>query len=630
VTFRNLPIRQKLTFLNVLSSTFVLLLATGAFFAYELVSFRQTMVRKLAAEAELLGTNSASALVFDDRDAAVKTLDALYGEPSVIAAAVYDKAGAPFAAFLRANTKTPPAVLSEPATGPDRWHRFADGTLVVGTPIVVGGERVGSLRIVSDLAERDARLQSYLGIVAAAFFSAILAGIALSSRLQRLISDPIIHLVERARVVTERKDYTIRATPSGDDELGLLIRTFNEMLAQIQARDSALERARDHAESANRAKDEFLAVVSHELRTPLTPIISWARLLKTGKLDDVTRDRAIDVIERNARSQAQLVDDLLDVSRIVAGKVRLDVQTIDLRPLLEAAVEAARPAAAAKGIRLQLILDPRAGAVSGDPQRLQQVAWNLLSNAVKFTPKNGRVQVHLQRVNSHVEIAVSDTGQGIESAFLPHVFERFRQADSTTTRTHGGLGLGLSIVRQIVELHGGRVRVDSPGEGQGATFTVELPTTLLRTPAADRVHPMTPTDVPFEPSATLAGTRVLVVDDERDTLEMLDVLLRQCGADVRMADNAAMGLEMLRHWRPDVMVSDIGMPGEDGYAFIGKVRDLPREEGGLTPAIAVTAYARSEDRVRALSAGFQMHVAKPIEPAELVASVASLTRRSVG
>jgi signal transduction histidine kinase len=495
----------------------------------------------------------------------------------------------------------------------------------VSEGIVLDGDYVGSVRIISDLRERDERLQSYLGIVAIAFLGAIAAAAAFSSRLQQAISGPILHLVDRARVVSEEKNYAVRATHSGKDELGLLVQTFNEMLAQIQQRDSELERARDAAEEANRAKDEFLAVVSHELRTPLTPILSWTRMLRARTLDTRAETRAFEVIERNARSQAQLIDDLLDVSRIIAGKVRLDMQQLELRPLVDAAVEAVRPAAEAKDIRLQVLADPRAGAVSGDPERLQQVFWNLLSNAIKFTAKGGRVQVHLQRVNSHIEVAVGDTGQGIRPEFLPYVFDRFRQADSSTTRRHGGLGLGLAIVRHIVELHGGRVRADSAGEGQGATFTVELPIALLHAPAsADRVHPKAGGQVRFAPSPVLRGLRILVVDDEPDTLETVATLLAQCGADVISADTASEGLERVREWRPDLLVSDIGMPGQDGYALIRNVRALPAEQGGNTLALALTAYARVEDRLKVLSAGFQMHVPKPIEPAELIALVASL------
>jgi PAS domain S-box-containing protein len=383
--------------------------------------------------------------------------------------------------------------------------------------------------------------------------------------------------------------------------------------------------ARKEAEEANRAKDEFLAVISHELRTPLTPILTWSRLLRSGKLDNAATERALEAIDRSTRSQAQLIEDLLDVSRITSGKLRLDVRPIELPPVVEAAVESVRPGAEAKGIRFEIVLDRNAGVVSGDPERLQQVVWNLLSNAVKFTPRGGRIQVRLQRVDSHVEIAVSDTGQGINPQFLPHVFERFRQADSSSTRAHGGLGLGLAIVRHLVELHGGRVRAESPGEGKGATFVVELPLAILHQPLTpDRIHPGAGQGVPFVSKPTLGGVRILLVDDEPDTVETLRVVLEQAGAEVRTATSAGDALATLEAWHADVLVCDIGMPEEDGYALIHKVRALAPERGGYIPAVALTAYARVEDRLKVLSSGFQMHVPKPVEPAELVAIMATM------
>jgi len=392
------------------------------------------------------------------------------------------------------------------------------------------------------------------------------------------------------------------------------------------------QQARKEAETANRTKDEFLATVSHELRTPLNAILGWARLLRGRKIDETLINRALETVERNAKAQAQLIEDLLDVSRIISGKMRLDVRPIELASIIEAAIDSVRPAADAKGIRLLTVLDPRASPVSGDAGRLQQVVWNLLSNAMKFTPKGGRVQIRLERINSHVEIIVSDTGAGISSEFLPHVFDRFRQADGSSTRTHGGLGLGLAIVRHLVELHGGTVWAESQGVGYGATFTVQLPLIAVRavehSPTPERVHPTAESDVPLDDTPRLDGLRVLIVDDEKDTLEMLAVVLSQCGAEVESATSAAEALEMLQECKPDVLVSDIGMPGEDGYTLMRKVRALEPEQGKHIAAVALTAHARTEDRMRALSAGFQMHVPKPVEPSELVVVIASLTRRN--
>ncbi|HZG54640.1 MAG TPA: ATP-binding protein, partial [Pyrinomonadaceae bacterium] len=402
--------------------------------------------------------------------------------------------------------------------------------------------------------------------------------------------------------------------------------------ARAEAEQVAAEKQRLYVEAqeSNRLKDEFLATVSHELRTPLTAILGWAHLLRTGQTDDENLAKALETIERNARAQAQLIDDLLDVSRIITGKLRIDVRPIDPNSFIEAAVEAVRPAAEAKGVRLQRIMDTGVVTVSGDPVRLQQVVWNLLSNAIKFTPKGGRVQVRLERVNSHIEIGVSDTGPGIEPEFLPYVFDRFRQADGRTTRQHGGLGLGLSIVRHLVELHGGTVRAESEGEGHGATFTVLLPVAPVfqTVGVAERVHPAARDMLPlYDCPERLEGVRVLAVDDEPDTRELLKVGLGQCGALMTVVGSAAEALEAIAVEMPDLLISDIGMPGEDGYELIRRVRQLPPENGGKVPAIALTAYARVEDRMQALRAGYQMHVPKPVELAELVAVAASLVRR---
>jgi len=386
--------------------------------------------------------------------------------------------------------------------------------------------------------------------------------------------------------------------------------------------------ARARAEEADRAKDQFLAMVSHELRNPLSPILAWSRMLKLGTLDPAKRVDAYNAIERNATAQAQLVEDLLDVSRIVTGKLRLDVRPTALGGVIEAAVEALRPSAEAKQIRVQLTLDPSAGMVLGDPDRLRQVVWNLLSNAIKFTPKGGRVQLALERVDSHVELSVSDTGRGIAREALPHVFERFWQSESGTDRHHGGLGVGLAIVRHLIELHGGEVTVHSDGSGRGTCFTAKLPlmVTTEHMGDGDRRHPAAAETMSNGALARLDGLAILVVDDEPDANEMVQTLLVSQGAEVRVAASARQALDILDRWRPDVLVSDIGMPVEDGYALIQQVRRRAPGRGGDVAAVALTAYAHVEDRVKILNAGFQMHVAKPVDPAELVAVVASICR----
>jgi PAS domain S-box-containing protein len=398
-------------------------------------------------------------------------------------------------------------------------------------------------------------------------------------------------------------------------------------------RRQALKRekeARLEAEAANRVKDEFLSTLSHELRTPLTAIMGWADLLLHGEVEPAKHLQAIETIFRNANSQCQLINDLLEVSRIITGKLRLEFVACELDAVIEAAAESIRPTAEAKGVRLQVLLEPHVGPVLGDSERLQQIVWNLLSNGVKFTGKGGLVQVTLQRINSHVEIVVNDTGVGIKPDFLPHVFDRFRQADGSTTRTYGGLGLGLAIVRHLVELHGGTAWAESAGANQGARFTVRLPAMTesdqqveqeLRQPAVTAAEPRD------RHPASLDGLRVLVVDDEVDARALVTMMLERCGAQAMAVGSSSEGLESIESWKPDVLIADIGMPDEDGYGMIRKVRALPKERGGQTPALALTAYARTEDRARALSEGYQVHLAKPVERFELAAVVASLGQR---
>ena len=389
--------------------------------------------------------------------------------------------------------------------------------------------------------------------------------------------------------------------------------------------------ARTAAERMSDIKDEFLATLSHELRTPLNAILGWSQVLRGGRSDSVDYNKGLETIERNARVQTQLIEDLLDMSRITSGKLRLDVQPLQAASFVEAAVETVRPAADAKGIRVETLLDPAAGPISGDPGRLQQVVWNLLSNAIKFTPKDGKVQIVVERVNSHIEISVADTGVGIKPEFIPHLFERFRQGDASTTRKYGGLGLGLSIVKSLVELHGGTVWVRSAGVDQGTTVTVQLPVTVVhRTPTAgERQHPRASDTSPGPFIAEeLAGLTVLVVDDHADARDLVRRVLEDCHAEVFTAGTAEEALALVEAHKPDVLVSDIGMPDADGFELLRRVRALGPKRGGKVPAIALTAFARSEDRTRALRAGFLVHVSKPVDPSELVATVASVARRA--
>jgi PAS domain S-box-containing protein len=408
----------------------------------------------------------------------------------------------------------------------------------------------------------------------------------------------------------------ITARKQAEEERGLLLESCQVAHAE--------------ADEANTIKDEFLATLSHELRTPLTSILGWSQMLTDGNLGEQESKRALETIVRSARAQRQLVDDLLDVSRIITGKLRLDMRPVELAPIIESVVDGVRPAADARSIHLQTTLDPLTSPISGDPDRLQQIIWNLLTNAIKFTPKGGRVEVRLERIASHMEITISDTGQGIAPEFLLHVFERFRQSDSSSTRSHGGLGLGLSIVRQLVEMHGGMVTAESPGEGAGTTFKVILPLLSVHHELSDVEikNNMIGSKTLTYCQPSLAGLRVLVVDDEPDSQELIEVVLKGRGAQVVSVGSAVEALAEMSCKAFDVLVSDIGMPVMDGYALISKIRQLPKERGGRIPAAALTAYAGVEDRMRALSAGYQRHISKPVEPLELATVVANLAGRS--
>ncbi len=388
------------------------------------------------------------------------------------------------------------------------------------------------------------------------------------------------------------------------------------------------QKAREEAEAANRAKDEFLAIVSHELRAPLNAMLGWAQILRSTRVDDKTLAHAIEIIERSARTQSRLIEDLLDTARIVSGKLRLDIQPVDLTSLIENAVDVLRPASEAKQIEIQLKLNAGRGVITGDPDRLQQVVWNLLSNAIKFTDKGGSAEVRLERADPHVRITVSDTGRGISPEYLRFIFDRFHQADGSSTRRSTGLGLGLSLVRHLVELHGGTVYAKSPGEGKGASFIIDLPLRAVLPQTSDAETPVFG-GVGVLGAPSLEGVWALVVDDEADARELVATLLQQCGAvvtSVASARDALAALAADEHGRrPNVLVSDVSMPEVDGYELLRRVRELDPEMGGRIPAVALTAYGRSIDRIRALSAGFQMHMPKPVEPAELATVVASLT-----
>ena len=428
---------------------------------------------------------------------------------------------------------------------------------------------------------------------------------------------------ENARLYTDAQNHAT--------ELGLEMtvrKQAEEERARLLVREQA---ARAEAELANRTKDEFLATLSHELRTPLTAILGWSHIVRQNKLEEVQMSRALETIERNAHAQSRLIDDLLDVSRIISGKLQLDLRLVDLSTVIEAATEAVRPAFEAKEIHFKVDLGVHAFPVMGDANRLQQIFWNLFSNAVKFTPKRGEVNVAIRSENSQVSVSVADTGMGIRPEFLPYIFDRFRQADGSTTRTHGGLGLGLAIVRHLLELHNGNVRVESEGRDLGSTFTVSLP---IAQPVSLRSRnnsaALTENKVtPAFAGKILHGLRILVVDDEPDSRELVATILKRCGGEVRCSKSAAEAIRAFKEWHPDLLISDIAMPNEDGFILLKKLRSLKSKRAKQIPAVALSAYASDEDRSLALEKGFQLHLPKPIEPDDLVTSIAAALGREV-
>jgi signal transduction histidine kinase/CheY-like chemotaxis protein len=525
---------------------------------------------------------------------------------------LYNVEGRLFTSYQGGAAACPP----EPHEGSGlRWN-----ALEIGIPVRVQDKAVGTLYIRRGLGDFYARLRISAATAFGLLLLATAAAFIMTSRMQRSFARPLLDLAETARTISSTRDYTLRAAPaSSEDEIGVVLRAFNEMLDRMA---EAIERERD----ANRIKDEFLATLSHELRTPLNAVLGWARMLRSGRLDRATEVKAIQTIERNAHAQAALIEDLLDMSRIVSGRPGLRVRDADLVMVVQAAVDVIRPAASAKQIRIDLDLGSGPALTYGDPVRLQQIVWNLLSNAVKFTPSGGRIALRLDRQDGY-RLSVEDTGAGIDPSFQPFVFDRFRQADGTTTRAFGGLGLGLAIARQLVELHGGTISVRSPGRGQGSTFEVYLPSVV--TPGAREAgRPIEPRPAMRIDRALLRGMHVLVVDDEDDARSLLDAALSQYGARVTTVSNVADALASIESNPPDVVLSDLAMPDQDGHALIRELRTRPAEAGGRIPAVAVTAYASVGDGLAAEEAGFQAFVTKPFEPAEVASLVALLGRSS--
>lgn len=627
--FGRIPIRLKLFAMIMTTCTSVLVLASLGYLITDYYQTRGELESDLRAQAGVILQNSQAPFEFNDPETARETLNTLATKRNIRLACLYTVKGDFFAGYRHSGES---AECSSAA--PQEGTRFSSEYIELGSAGVFEGKKFGSVALRSDLEALGQRGRIQLGIVMLLLAIAVGVAALLSSRLQAIVSDPVITLAKTAGQVSAHGDYSLRATRTTDDELGDLVDAFNRMLERIEVREADLSKAneelrREIAErrraeqeraellvrerEANRVKDEFLATLSHELRTPLNAILGWTKLLRANAVPAPAVDRALEKVERNAQVQSRLIEDLLEVSRIVSGKMRLEYRPFDLVVLCTTAVDSIRPAAEARGVAIHRLFEAATLPTAGDPDRLQQVIWNLLSNAVKFTPSGGTVTVMLRRSADTDELIVRDTGIGIDSSFLPKVFETFRQADASSTRAHGGLGLGLSIVKQLVDLHGGEVHAASDGKDQGATFTVRLPVRSAERRRADD-GALAP---PQHFTGRLAGADILVVDDDPDTRELLLSVLERAGARVRAAASASEAVALCKERPPEAVVSDLGMPDEDGYSMM---RTLTETLGVARPRVrlALSAFAAPRDRERALDAGFQRHLTKPVDPLALV------------
>jgi signal transduction histidine kinase/ActR/RegA family two-component response regulator len=619
--FASLPIHRKLIAMAVAVSAVALIAAVSGLVAFDMARFRTGTTDATKALAQIISDNVAAAIVFGDPEAARKTLEGIKLRPYFTRACAYGADGTLFADFHRRGAEPCP---SAPVDVQD-WHVTA--SLV---PVLQKGRTVGSVYVERSLADLGNRVVVTAG---AGLFTLLLASalaFELARKLQLLISKPIVQLSAAAREIGRDEHFQMPAIEAPPDETGALVTAFQDMVKRLVSSNEALraeveERRRMQAEreqllarerEASRLKDEFLAAVSHELRTPLNAISGWTQVLATSTPSEQTLGKAVASILRNIEAQKRVIDDLLDVSRIIAGKLQMATTAVDLRTVIESAVEVIVPAARAKSVRLEVTLPTAACYAQVDFDRIRQVLWNVLSNAVKFTPAGGRIGVTVTENAGSYSVAVTDTGIGISPAFLPHVFERFRQADGSTTREYSGLGLGLAIVKELTELHGGTVSAASAGQGQGATFTITLPR------LADSYG--LPLEAPLPVSiARLDGVQVLAIDDNVDALEVLTSTLSDAGAAVRIALSGLEGLGRFQETAPDVVLCDLAMPGLDGFEVLRQIRFLDAATGRSTPVLAVTAYASAEYRERCLSAGFQGHLPKPYNPGDVIGAVAA-------
>lgn len=571
-------------------------------------SLRQVLVESVTSQSLIVAINSSAALAFGDSEMAREALSALTVVEGIEHATLVDADGEVFATFSPGGKAVPVGRLY-----PIGHWRAGDGYALV-VPVSDRAGVHGRLQVTysGTRLAREALAVALESLVLS--IAAMLLAWLVVARLRPVLTAPVAELERATKRVRDTGDYSVRARRISRDELGRLTDDFNQMLAQIETSREALLEAQQRAEESSRLKDEFVATLSHELRTPLSPIMAWIHMLRMPR-GAAELPKGLDVMERNAQALIRIIDDLLDMSRIVSGTLRLDMRPVDIDAIIRAAVETLAPAATGRRQQVTLQLAPSLPPLRGDAARLQQVVWNLLSNAIKFSPEGSQVSIATVADDGNVDIVVQDNGEGIAPGFLPFAFDRFRQQDGSITRSHGGLGLGLSIVRQLVELHGGSVRAESEGPGRGATFTVSLP-------VADTAHATSrvdPAPAPEPVAPRLEGVEVLVVEDHADMRALIRSALEQAGANVREAVSAAEAIESFEADPVDVLVSDIGLPDQDGYELLRRLRRS--EAGRRLPAIAVTAYVRAEEQRRAHEAGYQLHLSKPLGPVELVAAV---------
>jgi signal transduction histidine kinase len=610
-TFKDQPIARKALILGLAPTVCALVAASLAFLGSVYVSVRRDVVNDIATSASMVADGTNLAVSLKDSQTIDELASALRERSTIDRVCVFDAANAYIGGYVRSGERCPPSAIREPPPRANQIHATQD--------VLIGNRHVGVVHVVGNLDQVYQTMGLEAGITAVALAGAIALAMLLIGRLQRSIAQPISELAHTADLVSKTNDYTLRARQWTNDEVGSLVKSFNTMLSAIQLAELERSQLLHREREASRLKDEFLAAVSHELRTPLNAILGWTHILSTTNPSPDTLQKGLRTLHRNARTQTRLIEDLIEVSRIATGKLNLKIEVLDLRDVVRQAIESLQGSAAEKPVTLDVALTPEPALVSGDRDRLQQVVWNLVSNAIKFTPEHGVVSLALNADSSGFLVRVRDTGIGIAPEFLPFVFERFRQADGSTTREFGGLGLGLSIVRELVQLHHGTVTAASGGRGLGAEFVVRLPR-LIDAPSPDA-----------EPSATdesrempLAGVTVLVVDDNDDALDVAATMLAAAGADVRVAHSGDEAVTAWHARRSDVLVCDLGMPVMDGFEVLRRIRSLDARTGVRTIAIALTAYASSDYIERAKRAGFDAHLAKPFDPGLLLKQVAAV------